>query len=142
MHALPPDLEACASACITGIGCPDCPGTLEVRVEGDCGHLRFECRIGHVYSAEGLLEEKEESAEERLWAAVLSFEEMAVTLDDLGAHAARHGRPQAQHSYQERQARARALAAALRQLAEQDRPLRLQPTEPPVLLTQDDRCNP
>ncbi len=130
MYALPPGLEASAVQHLTGIGCPDCPGVLQVRVEGERGFLQFECRIGHVYSLDGLLAEKEKKTEDRLWTAVLSFEEMAAMLQDLEAHAARHGRSGAVSSYQERRGRVRAVASALRRLAEADRPVRLDPAGP------------
>jgi hypothetical protein len=125
MRVLPPDLEPRAEQSITAMGCPDCPGTLQVRAEGERGLLRFECRIGHVYSLDELLLAKEGKAEERLWTAVLAFEEMAALLEDLASHAERHGLHEVGRCYEARRGRARLMVAALQRLAAQDRPLRL-----------------
>lgn len=126
MFALPPELPKGSDGQVCGIGCPECPGTLEVRVEGDHGYLDFSCRIGHRYSADDLLAGKEKAIEDRLWSAVLAFEEMAAILADLDRHAARHGWAEMRGAYQERQARLRDQAQTLRQFAEINHPIRLQ----------------
>jgi two-component system, chemotaxis family, protein-glutamate methylesterase/glutaminase len=80
MNTLPrlgPDAE------VAGLACPDCAGTLTVRVEGASGHLRFQCRIGHAYALGSLLAAKEEAIEQRLWSALVSCEELAVLLEEL-----------------------------------------------------------
>lgn len=125
MFALPPQLPKGADGQVCGIGCPECPGTLEVRVEGDHGYLHFFCRIGHSYSADDLLVGKEKAIEDRLWSAVLAFEEMAAILGDLDRHAAGHGWSDMRGAYQERQARLREQAQTLRQFAEINHPIRL-----------------
>jgi hypothetical protein len=134
MFAIPPHLDPDAGDQLTGIGCPECPGALQVRAEGTRGYLLFTCRISHIYSADDLLVGKEKIAEDRLWAAVLAFEEMAALLSDLEAHAVRHGHPEAHRPYQERRARATAQAQMLRQIAEDNRPINLMnamgPSEP------------
>ena len=81
MNALPPDARDDHE--ITGLGCPDCPGVLQVRVEGHRRHLHFECRIGHSFSLEELLAAKEAQIEEALWGAVVTLEEMASLIGDL-----------------------------------------------------------
>jgi two-component system chemotaxis response regulator CheB len=53
--------------------CPDCHGTLWV-AEGD-GPARFQCRVGHSFTAEGLLADHEHSLEESLWSALRALEE-------------------------------------------------------------------
>ena len=130
MFAIPP-VDPAAGNQLTGIGCPECPGALEVRGEGERGYLVFTCRIGHAYSTYDLLAGKEKAVEDRLWAAVLAFEEMAAILRDLEAHAVSHGEPEASGPYGERRARARAQAETFRRLAEENRPIRLaDPTAP------------
>ena len=55
--------------------CPDCNGTLwEVR-EGEL--LRYQCRVGHAYSADSMVAAQDESVERALWAALRSLEENA-----------------------------------------------------------------
>ncbi len=125
MFAIPPGLDPAAGDQLTGIGCPECPGALEVRREGERGYLVFTCRIGHAYSTHDLLAGKEKAAEDRLWATVLAFEEMAAILGDLEAHALSQGAPEASRPYRERRARAQAQAETFRRLAEENRPIRL-----------------
>ena len=57
MHAIPSRPVAGKGEEITGVSCPDCPGVLGVSTEND--HLRFRCRIGHVYSLQDLVEAKD-----------------------------------------------------------------------------------
>jgi two-component system, chemotaxis family, protein-glutamate methylesterase/glutaminase len=53
--------------------CPECGGTLWVR--DDYGAERFRCRVGHTFSADGLLAGKRTVLERALWAAVVALEE-------------------------------------------------------------------
>ena len=68
---------------ITGVSCIECPGVVQVQMLGKKRHMRFTCRIGHVYSAHEFVAGKEGKLEEHLWAAVLAMEEMAALLTDL-----------------------------------------------------------
>jgi two-component system chemotaxis response regulator CheB len=55
--------------------CPECCGVLwEVN---DPALLRFRCRVGHSFSAEGLVSEHHKVTEDALWAAARSLEERA-----------------------------------------------------------------
>jgi two-component system chemotaxis response regulator CheB len=109
---------------VTGIGCPDCPGALTVSLQGSRGFLHFQCRIGHAYSLEEVLQAKEAKIEDRLWAAVLAAEEMVALLNDLEEYSAGPLADAPLH-YRVRSEGARLLATALRQLIGQDRPLHL-----------------
>lgn len=122
MPVIPPDLDAEAGNQPSELSCPACPGVLRVRVEGARGYLEFTCRIGHRFSAHETFVAKEQSVEDRLWAAVLGFEEIAALAHDLAAHATRYGWPDAA-AYDEREARATAQAAAVRQLVAAQRPI-------------------
>jgi two-component system chemotaxis response regulator CheB len=124
MPVIPPDVVADSVDQPSELGCPTCPGTLRVRVEGPQGYVEFTCRIGHRFSAHETFAAKEQAAEDRLWAAVLTFEEIAALAHDLAAHAARYGWPEAA-AYHERHARATAQAAAVRQLLADHRPITL-----------------
>jgi two-component system chemotaxis response regulator CheB len=125
MFALPPGFEASADEQVTGLGCPDCPGALSVRVEGARGHLHFRCRIGHAYSLEELLLAKEREIEDRLFAVIVVFEEMAALLGDLDAAAGSQSWADLGPAFRDRAARARTLASRVRDIAEGDRPTRL-----------------
>lgn len=56
-------------------GCPDCGGTLWELQDGEW--LRFRCRVGHAYSAEGLLGTQGETLETALWNAFRNLQENA-----------------------------------------------------------------
>ena len=57
-------------------GCPDCGGVLwELQ---DDEWLRFRCRVGHAYSAEGLLASQGEDLEQALWNAFRVLHEHAA----------------------------------------------------------------
>ena len=57
-------------------GCPDCGGTLwELQ---DDEWLRFRCRVGHAYSAEGLLNGQTTAMESALWNAFRALHENAA----------------------------------------------------------------
>jgi two-component system chemotaxis response regulator CheB len=57
-------------------GCPDCGGVLwELQ---DDEWLRFRCRVGHAYSAEGLLASQGEDLEQALWSAYRVLQENAA----------------------------------------------------------------
>jgi hypothetical protein len=114
MYALPPRLDAVELA-VTGVSCPDCSGVLSARAEGRDGFLAFVCRIQHTYDVAELLTAKEERLEDRLWSALLGFEELAALLDDLAARGDDHGETAAaRRAYEERAVLARRQAEALR----------------------------
>ena len=83
MPALPADAREPGTARLTGVTCPDCPGVLTVQADGR-DSLVFVCRVGHTYSAEELVCDKEKRAELLLWAAVEALEELAALLKDTG----------------------------------------------------------
>jgi len=56
-------------------GCPDCGGVLWEMKDGEW--LRFRCRVGHGYSAEGLLSAQTDGLDAALWSAFRSLEENA-----------------------------------------------------------------
>src|SRR5262245_65121248 len=57
-------------------GCPECGGVLWELQDGEL--LRFRCRVGHAYGAEGLFAAQSESLDTALWSAFLALEENAA----------------------------------------------------------------
>jgi two-component system chemotaxis response regulator CheB len=121
MDALPPDLGPSETR-TTGLTCPECPGVLEMSVLGDGGALHFRCRIGHTYAFGELVAAKEELIERWLWSAVTAFDELAQLLEDAARYATRYGEAWLAGPHDERVARCRRQAAALRDLIRSDRP--------------------
>jgi two-component system chemotaxis response regulator CheB len=60
---------------LTALTCPECGGTLWLHEE--YGGDRFRCRVGHSFSAHGLLPGKKTALESALWAAMVALEERA-----------------------------------------------------------------
>ena len=120
MHAIPPEITAASEPHITGITCPDCAGTLEVRREGH-GNLRFICRVEHTMSVDELLTGKEERIEANLWASVRELEELLALLMDVEAYARAHGRQQTGGPHHARIVQARDHVGRLRALIAETR---------------------
>jgi len=59
----------------SGFTCPDCGGALW-KVDED-GALKYRCHVGHGFTAESLLGEKDRELEHALWSALRSLEENA-----------------------------------------------------------------
>jgi hypothetical protein len=68
----------------SGMGCPQCPGVLEVS-RTEQGYFTFRCRIGHVLSLQDLFVAKESHIDASLWSSVESLEELAALCRDLAA---------------------------------------------------------
>jgi two-component system chemotaxis response regulator CheB len=69
----------------SAFSCPACGGVLW---EVEDGVHRFRCRVGHAYSAEGVLDEESEEIDKALWAAFRALHERA----DLSTRSARRSR--------------------------------------------------
>jgi two-component system, chemotaxis family, protein-glutamate methylesterase/glutaminase len=59
----------------SGFSCPACGGVLWEVEDDDL--LRFRCRVGHAYTAEGACDEQAEAVEDALWAAFRALHERA-----------------------------------------------------------------
>lgn len=92
--------------------CPDCSGTLWEEKDGPL--LRFECRVGHAYSPESLLEEHAATVERTMWAAIRLLEEGAAAADYLRDHSG--GNAEMTRRFQEAAGRHRENAAAIREV--------------------------
>ena len=65
--------------------CPDCGGVLTERAEA--GVLQWECRVGHRYSPDTLIDAQADDVESALWAAIRALEDRAALLERM-AHQA------------------------------------------------------
>jgi two-component system chemotaxis response regulator CheB len=85
---------------------------LTVQREGP-DQLLFECRVGHAFSPEELIADKEKRVELLLWSSVVALEELSALLRDLGGDG-------------ERARRALAEAVVVRHIIEATVPARLE----------------
>lgn len=91
--------------------CPECGGVLW---EMDDQHLvRFRCRVGHTFSAEGLASEHHRVTEDTLWAAARSLEESASFARRLSHRCRTHNLREAAETYEARAERDEAHAASI-----------------------------
>lgn len=97
-----------------GFVCPECGGVLwEIM---DQGMLRFRCRVGHVWSADSLLAEQNDSMEEALWTALRALEESAALSERLADNAERGHRAVAAERFRDKLDESRNAAALIREV--------------------------
>ncbi len=70
-------------------GCPDCGGILWELEEGEL--LRFRCRVGHAFGADGLVAAQSERLDDALWSAFRALQENAALARRLAARARENG---------------------------------------------------
>lgn len=101
-----------------GFGCPSCHGAL---FETPGGHRppRFRCRVGHAWSAVGLLEEQGEALEGALWMALRSLEEKSALSRRMADSAFSRGSVEIAERYSEVGRDADEAGRVIRQLIEQ-----------------------
>ena len=98
----------------TPFTCPDCHGTIwEVDENGE---IRFECRVGHSYSPEGMFQANDEDVERSMWVALRSLEESAALERRLADMAQKRSRPHAYKRFAERAQERTHHAAILREM--------------------------
>ncbi|MBV8217309.1 MAG: chemotaxis protein CheB [Solirubrobacterales bacterium] len=120
----PPDGESVNAVC------PECGGVLTERAEA--GVLQWECRVGHRYSPDTLIDAQADSVEWALWAALRALADrsallgrMAQQAEERGQHrSARRFRQQSQSASDQteivRQALAGAAGTTLRRVSDTD----------------------
>jgi two-component system chemotaxis response regulator CheB len=94
--------------------CPDCGGTLWELQEGDL--TRFRCRVGHAWTANGLLAEQSEGIESALWTALRALEERAVLCDRVHERMRTRGLTASAERFQRQAINSRHRASVIRQV--------------------------
>jgi two-component system, chemotaxis family, protein-glutamate methylesterase/glutaminase len=95
-------------------GCPECGGVLWELQDGEL--LRFRCRVGHAYGAEGLLSAQSESLDTALWSAFRALEENAALCRRLAEQARQNQRTNSAKMFEERAKAVESQAEVIRQL--------------------------
>lgn len=98
----------------TAFTCPDCGGTLFL--DDDPGAERFRCRVGHSFSAEGLLAAKQDALEATLWAGVVALRERADLYARLAQRCGRQGMSARGDAYKRKEQSSRRQATELRDM--------------------------
>jgi two-component system chemotaxis response regulator CheB len=110
--------------------CPECGGVLTERAEA--GVLQWECRVGHRYSPDTLIDAQADDVEGALWAAIRALADRAALLQRMAQQAERRGqlrsarrfRRQSQSASEQteivRQALSRAAGTTLRRVIDTD----------------------
>ncbi|BAS56326.1 chemotaxis protein CheB [Leptolyngbya boryana NIES-2135] len=107
--------------------CPDCGGVLwELH---DQNLMRYRCHVGHAYSIDSLLSEKDNSLERALWTAHRALEEKAALARRMAAQAKRSNYSMSEAQFLERAAEAENHAAVLKQVLSQQIELQPHPEE-------------
>jgi two-component system chemotaxis response regulator CheB len=99
---------------LTPLTCPECGGTLWHR--HDYGAERYRCRVGHTFSADGLMLGKQTALESALWAAIVALEERAEVSRRIARRLEIAGRAARLARYQADSASAEQRAGVLRDL--------------------------
>lgn len=103
----------------SGYACPECNGTLWEVEGGDMP--RFQCRVGHSYTIEGLEADQRQALEASLWAAVRALEESASLRMRMADRLRRHNTRLAR-GIEQRAARSQEHARRLRELLRHEDP--------------------
>ena len=99
---------------LSGFTCPECAGPLfEIR-EGKL--VRYRCRVGHAYTANGVLEGKDGTVEDALYMALNTLEESADMSERLAVRSRQDARRHAAARFEERAKDARKRAETIRRL--------------------------
>ncbi|HZD87425.1 MAG TPA: chemotaxis protein CheB [Gaiellaceae bacterium] len=94
--------------------CPECGGVLwEV---GDGDQLRFRCRVGHAYTAEGAVDAQRASVEEALWTALRALQERAQLSERLAGRVGQAGANQSRRRFESFAREAREQAEVIRRV--------------------------
>lgn len=99
---------------LSGFTCPECAGPLYEIREGRL--FRYRCRVGHAYTAEGVLDGKDGTMEDALYMAVNTLEESADMAERLAARSRQDARQHAAARFEVRAQEARNKAEKIRRV--------------------------
>jgi two-component system chemotaxis response regulator CheB len=94
-------------------GCPECGGILWELQDGEL--LRFRCRVGHAFGAEGLLSAQSEGVDTALWSAFRALEENAALARRLAKRARQSRRNNSARIFEQRAQAVERQAETIRQ---------------------------
>lgn len=106
-HPDPPQGEQVAAIC------PECGGVLTERAEA--GVLQWECRVGHRYSPETLIDAQADDVEGALWAAIRVLADRAALLQRMAQQAEKRGQPRSARRFRRQSQSASEQAEIVRQ---------------------------
>lgn len=93
--------------------CPDCGGVLQERSEA--GLTQWECRVGHKYSPQSLVDAQAVGVEGALWAAIRALEDRMSLLQRMAERADAQGQQRSARSFRRRAEEASNQAALVRE---------------------------
>lgn len=108
--------------------CPECGGVLSERLEA--GVPLWECRVGHRYSPEGLVDAQAVSIESALWMAIRALEDRSRLLERMADQCDARGSVRSARSFRRRARSAREQAGVVRDALTRAAELSLSKTEP------------
>jgi two-component system chemotaxis response regulator CheB len=103
----PPEGEQVAAVC------PECGGVLTERTEA--GVLQWECRVGHRYSPETLIDAQADDVEGALWAAIRALADRAALLQRMAQQAEKRGQAKSARRFRRQSQAASEQAEIVRQ---------------------------
>lgn len=89
--------EDAASGAAPSTICPECGGVLTER--GEAGTTVWQCRVGHRYSPEGLIDAQSMDVEAAMWAAVRALEDRSRLLERMGDQTESRGQSRSARSF-------------------------------------------
>ena len=107
-------LEQEAPGAPSPYSCPECGGVLREVEDGDS--LRFRCRVGHAFTADGVLEGQDESVENALWTALRALQERAALSERLAERVGNAGAERSRKRFEAVAEEARAQAETIRRV--------------------------
>ena len=112
----------------SAFGCPECGGVLWELHDGEL--LRFRCRVGHAWTANGLLAEQSDGLDDALWTALRALEEQAALARRLADRSAGRGHERSAESFRRQERAATGHAEVIRRVLLAARPADPGPTPP------------
>ncbi|HET7566500.1 MAG TPA: chemotaxis protein CheB, partial [Gaiellaceae bacterium] len=99
---------------VSSFSCPACGGVLWEVEDGDL--LRFRCRVGHAFTAEGALEAEGEELETALWTALRALQERAQLSERIARRMERSGAARSRERFEQLAREAREQADTIRRV--------------------------